>query len=203
MSQDFLAGCRQGAPAPVRQTLTRPVFVTDSLVRLRLPLAVLIGMLAACAPALDWRQFQPDGWPLHLAMPCKPVDQQRNIPLAGANVALRMLSCNADDHVFAVASADVGDPARVAPALQALAAAAKANVRAVVGDEQAATVPGMTPQAAARRWRLRGQLPDGRSVAEQLQVFAHGTRVFQASVIGPMADDARAGPFFEALRVQP
>lgn len=160
-------------------------------------------LLASCAPALDWRQFQPDGWPLQLSMPCKPADQQRRIPLAGAGVALRMLSCSADDHVFAVASADLDDPARVGPALQALSAAARANVQATVLGDQAAAVPGMTLQAAARRWRLRGQLPDGRPVHAQLQVFAHGTRVFQASVIGPAADDARTAPFFDALRVLP
>jgi hypothetical protein len=174
------------------------------------PVARAVGMLpalsvlmVACGPVLDWRQFQPDGWPLVLSMPCKPGDQQRSIPLAGTTAAWRLLSCSADDHVFAVASADVGDPARVGPALQALAAAAQANVRATIVDDQPAAVPGMTPQAAARRWRLRGQLPDARPVREQVQVFAHGTRVFQASVIGPVADDARAGPFFDALRVQP
>lgn len=166
-------------------------------------LPALSALLVACGPALDWRQFQPEGWPLVVAMPCKPADQQRRIPLAGTTVALRMLSCSADDHIFAVASADIGDPARVAPALQALAAAAQANVRATVVDEQAAAVPGMTPQSAARRWRLRGQLPDARPVAEQMLVFAHGTRVYQASVIGPTADDTRVAPFFDALRVLP
>ena len=164
-------------------------------------LGVQLVLLSACSAALDWRQFQPEGWPLQLAMPCKPADQQRRIPLAGTTVALRMLSCSAGDHIFAVASADVGDPARVGPALRALAAAAQANVRATVIAEQPANVPGMTPQADARRWQLRGQLPDARPVAEQLQVFAHGTRVYQASVIGPAADDAHASPFFDALRV--
>lgn len=163
----------------------------------------LSALMVGCGPALDWRQFQPDGWPLVVAMPCKPADQQRSIPLAGTTVALRLLSCRADDHIFAVASADVGDPARVGPALQALAAAAQANVQAAVVSEQPAAVPGMTPQSAARRWQLRGQLPDARPVVEQLQVFAHGTRVFQVSVIGPTADAAQAAPFFDALRVQP
>jgi hypothetical protein len=91
--------------------------------------------------------------------------------------------------------------------LQALGGTARDNVRATVLAEQAADVPGMTPQAAARRWQLRGQLPDGRAVAEWVQVFAHGTRVFQASVIGPAGDpeavSRRAAPFFDALRVQP
>lgn len=167
-------------------------------------------LLAACAPALDWRQFQPEGWPLAVALPCKPNSQQRQVPLAGRSVAWRMLACSADDHVFAIASADLGDPALVPAALQALGGAARDNLRARVLADQAAAVPGMTPQAAARRWQLRGQLPDGRAVAEQVQVFAHGTRVFQASVIGPAAAgddtaalDRRAAPFFDALRVEP
>ena len=185
--------------------------------------------LVACSPALDWRQFQPDGWPLAIALPCKPADQQRQVALAGKPVALRMLACTADDHTFAVASADVGDPSAVPAALRALAASARDNVRGRVLSDQDARVPGMTPHAEARRWRLRGQLPDGRSVAEQVQVFAHGTRVFQASVIGPDRDaegesrggmvpgpaasrgalpgaglaDALTTPFFDALRVQP
>ena len=192
MTQVFFAACRSRARKSTRWWLAGWVSLSCAL-----------GLLVGCGPALDWRQFQPDGWPLMLAMPCKPVDQQRRIDLAGTSVAMRMLSCSADDHVFAVASADVGDPARVAPALQALTAAARANVRASVVGEQPAAVPGMTPQDQARRWRLRGQLPDARPVAEQLQVFAHGTRVFQASVIGPAADDARAAPLFDALRILP
>ncbi len=160
-------------------------------------------VLAACAPALDWRQFQPDGWPLVVAMPCKPASQQRQVALAGQTLALRMVACSADGHTFALASADVADPLRVGPALQALGQSAQANVRARVLSEQDATVPGMTPNPAARRWRLQGQLPDGQPVAEQVLVFAHGTRVYQASLIGPQADDARAAPFFDAIQVRP
>lgn len=202
MSQVFSVACRACARALPAQT-TAPARPAAHWQVVIAALCACCTWLAGCAPALDWRQFQPEGWPLQLALPCKPADQQRQIPLAGARVALRMLSCSADDHVFAVASTDVGDPARVEPALQALAAAARANVQATVLGEQAANVPGMTPQAAARRWRLRGQLPDARVVTEQLQVFAHGTRVFQASVIGPAADDTRTAPFFDALQVRP
>jgi len=164
-------------------------------------MACAVACTAACAPALDWREFEPDGWPLVVAMPCKPASQQRQVAIAGQTVAMRVLSCTADGHLFAVGSADMADPALVGPALQALGEAAQANVRASVQGEQPAAVPGMTPSPAARRWQLRGQLPDGQQVAEQVQVFARGTRVFQASLIGPQADDARAAPFFAALRV--
>lgn len=171
--------------------------------RWRRPLAVAVAALAGCAPVLDWRQLQPDGWSLMAALPCKPASQQRQVVLAGQSMVLTMFACTADGHTFALASADLGDPAQVGAVLLALGQAAQANVQGRVAGEQAAAVPGMTPNPAARRWRLSGRLPDGQPVAEQVQVFAHGTRVFQAAVIGPTADDSRASPFFDALKVSP
>ncbi len=166
-------------------------------------LLLLTAALVACSAALDWRDVRPDGWSLMGALPCKPASQQRQVALAGQPVVLTMVACTADSHTFALSSAELGDPARVGVVLQALGQAAQANVQATVAAEQAAQVPGMTPNPAARRWLLRGRLPDGQAVAEQVQVFAHGTRVFQAAVIGPVADSARADPFFEALKVLP
>lgn len=165
--------------------------------------ALVLALLVGCSAALDWRQLQPEGWSLAAALPCKPASQQRRVPLAGQTVVLTMLACTADGHTFALASADLGDPARVGAVLQALGRAAQANVQGQVLAEQPAAVPGMTPNPDARRWRLQGRLPGGQAVTEQVQVFAHGTRVFQAAVIGPQADEPRAGPFFEGLKVLP
>lgn len=159
--------------------------------------------LGGCSDAPDWRQMQPAGWSLQIAMPCKPASHARNLPLAGQPVELTLMACSADGHTFAVASADVGLPAQVGPSLQALANAARANVQGSTTSEQAAAVPGMTPAAHARHWRLQGRLPDGQAVAEQVLVFAHGTRVFQATVVGPVSDEPRVAPFFQALRVLP
>lgn len=161
------------------------------------------GALAACSVALDWRQVQPEGWSLVGALPCKPARQQRPVVLAGQTVTLTMLACTAEGHTFALASAELGDPAQVQPALLALGQAAIANLQGRVQAEVPAQVPGMTPNPAARRWRLLGQLPSGQAAAEQVQVFAHGTRVFQAAIVGADADEAHARPFFDALKVQP
>lgn len=169
----------------------------------RLAGLLALALLGGCSAALDWRQLQPEGWSLSAALPCKPASQQRRVSLAGQALVLTMLACTTDGHTFALASADLGDPAAVGAVLQALGRAAQANVQGQVLAEQAAAVPGMTPNPGARRWRLQGRLPDGQAVAEQVQVFAHGTRVFQAAVIGPQADEARAGPFFDGLKVLP
>lgn len=164
-------------------------------------LAAIAVLAAGCSPALDWRQVRPDGWGLVVQMPCRPSQQSRRVALAGPPVDLSLLLCNADGHTFALASADVADPARVGPALLALGATARANVQGVVEAEQPAAVSGMTPQPAARQWQLRGQLPDGQPVREQVLVFAHGLRVFQATLAGPVAGPALAKAFFESIEV--
>lgn len=166
--------------------------------------ALLLSMfLAACAPALDWRELRPPGWGVVASLPCRPSAQQRTVTLADAPVLLSLWACDADDHVFALAAADMADPSRVAPALQALGEAARQNLAARIDGDEPARVPGMTPQAAARHWRLSGSRPDGRPLREQVLVFAHGTRVFQVTLIGPRADEALARPLFEAVRVLP
>lgn len=168
----------------------------------RLAACLIPVALGACSPALDWRQVRPEGWGLQATMPCRPDQQQRQVALAGAPVALSLVVCSTEGHSFALASADVGDPARVAPALQALLQAAQANVQGQVLAEQPAAVPGMTPHAGAVRRQLAGRMPDGRVVREQVQVFAHGLRVFQATVVGPEAGPSQAGPFFEAIELR-
>lgn len=163
--------------------------------------AVLLAavLLGACAPALDWRQVRPPGWSLRAALPCRPATVERTVPLAGAPLTLALWSCGADEHLFAIASADVVDPARVGPALQELAAAARANIGGQVESDQPGQVRGMTPHPLARLQRLAGHRPDGQAVREQVLVFAFGTRVYQATVLGPQADDQRVSPLFEAL----
>jgi len=57
----------------------------------------------------------------------------------------------------------------------------------------------MTTNASARLWQLQGRLPDVQPVREQVLVFAHGLRVFQATVVGPLAGEAQVTPFFDAI----
>ena len=49
--------------------------------------------------------------------------------------------------------------------------------------------------------RLQGRLPDGRAVQMQLAVFARGTQVFQATVLGDAVPDDAAETFFASLRL--
>ncbi len=187
MTQAFRPGGHKGAAGP------RRAGVAGGLV---LALAA-----AGCSPSLDWRRMQPEGWGLAVALPCRPSTHARQVVLADAPVQLQLMACSAGEHTFAAASADVVDPARVGPALQALGAAARTNVQGEVESDQPAAVKGMTPHPLARRWRLAGRLPDGKAVREQVLVFAHGTRVFQLTVLGPRSDDALARPLLDEAEV--
>jgi hypothetical protein len=62
-------------------------------------------------------------------------------------------------------------------------------------------VPGMTPNARAALWHVAGRLPDGRAVTERAALFAYGTRVFQATMLGERLDAQAQETFFGALRV--
>lgn len=160
-------------------------------------------LASACAPALDWRQVQPPGWSLNASLPCRPDTAERRVPLAGAPVTLGLWSCKAGEHMFAIASADMGDPARVGAALQSLSAAARANIGGQPEADAPARVPGMTPHPDARLQRLAGRRPDGQPLRSQVLVFTYGTRVYQVTVLGPQAGEAQARPLFESLGVRP
>jgi hypothetical protein len=157
--------------------------------------------LVGCTPALDWRDVRPQASALQLQFPCKPTVQRRDLMLAGARVKLELYACAAADRTWGLALADIGDPARVDAALAELSAAAAANLGGAAGQALPLQVSGATPHAASRRQRLHGRLPDGKPVQMQLAVFAHGTSVFQATVLGADVAEDSAETFFASLRL--
>lgn len=164
---------------------------------------VLAACAAGCSPALDWREVRPPGTPLLLLFPCKPQGQDRLVALAGTSTRLALQACPAAGQTWGLAVADVGDPARVGPALAGLAAAAAANIGAAAATPTPVQVRGATPNPGSQRWALQGRMPDGKGVVMQVVVFTHGTQVFQATVLGPQAPPEAADSFFDSMRIQP
>ena len=160
----------------------------------------LLAALGACSPTLDWREVRPPGTAVVALMPCRPTASVRSVPLAGQPVRLSMLACKAQDLTWALAAADVGDPARVASVLAALRDSVLANLEATVVGSEPAAVRGATPGAQPARVRVAGRKPDGSAANGQFVVFAHGTQVFEALVIGAAVPEAAAGTFFDSLR---
>lgn len=161
---------------------------------------LLLG-LSACAPALDWRVVRPEGSTLEALFPCRPVSHERRLVLAGAETGMTMFACSAEGSTYAVSVADVAEPARVGVALEQMRAAARANLRGQAERSAPAAVPGMTPNAQAERLSLHGTLPDGRAVRQESVFFAHATRVYQASIVGPQPPPEAVEAFFSGLKL--
>ena len=158
------------------------------------PAWVLLGLLglAACAPALDWREVRLGDSGLSALFPCKPLSQTRRVRLGPDPVRLELHACTADTATWAVAFAALRD-------------AAALNFSASSTQPRALQVEGATPNPASQRVQLQGRLPDGRALSAGLAVFAKGTRVFQATVVSHQRDpDAEAiDGFFANLRFAP
>jgi hypothetical protein len=171
--------------------------------RLLTSLAVVLGVVA-CTPTLDWRELRPKGSAATAMFPCKAASHMRDVRLAGAMVSMSMFACEAGDTTYALAFADMKDPSLVGQALDELAQAARSHLRAAANPaSQSLSVPGMTPNERAAQWRLQGRLPDGRLMQERAALFAHGTQVYQATMLGAALDTEAQEVFFGALRMRP
>lgn len=159
--------------------------------------------LGACSPAHDWRDVRPAGTELMLQFPCRPVAQQRAVALAGPTVTLSLLACAAGGQTWALAHADLADPARVGAALAELRSSTVAKLDAAEGPPLPLAVPGATPNPRSGRVRLNSR-PGAASEAQgpvqmELALFARGTRVFQASVLGESVPADAADIFFGSI----
>lgn len=165
-------------------------------------LALAAAGVAACSPTLDWREVRPDGSRALALFPCKPASHARRVALAGAAVEMSLHACSAGETTYALAFADLQDPARVAPALEELTRAVSTNLQTSAPAASAPlAVRGMTPNLHAASWRLAGRLPDGRAVQERAALFAHGTHVYQVTAMGVRLEPEAMETFFGALRV--
>jgi len=168
---------------------------------IRLALAGL-AVLGACSPTLDWRSVPLPDTPLVAELPCRPARFQRDVTVAGVPMQLFMLSCEAGGVTYGVASADVGDPAKVDPVLFALRDSAARTIRSADSLSGALNLRGVTPFSGNTSAHLHGRRPDGETIEEALRVFARGTRVYQASAVGATLPDAALRPFEDGLRFE-
>lgn len=157
--------------------------------------------LGGCSPALDWREFEPEGSGLVVTFPCRPDRHARNVTVAGVVTRMDMLVCAAGDATYALSFIDVADPAGVAAALTHLRALATTNLGAAAAVPDEARVRGMTPNPMAARLALAGLRSDGTAVQQHAVFFAKGLRVYQASVVGAEPPGEAVDTFFAGLKL--
>lgn len=152
----------------------------------------MLASLAACQPALNWRQVHPAGSGAVALFPCKPdVEQRQGMGLA---------QCETGGKGFALSWAEVPDATQVGAALKAMPQALATKLGRPLPPGQALQVAGMTPMPEASHYVLSSN-----GAVTHVAVFAHGTRVYQALMTAPQDDAAawdsfRAGLAIEAAR---
>lgn len=159
--------------------------------------------MAACAPAFDWRNVQSADGAIELQFPCKPTSRTRQVTQGDGSVPMTMMSCTTQGLTFGLVHAELGDPARVTPALAAMRAALGANLGARELKSAPFALPGMTPNENAVRVRYAGRSPDGAPIEEEAVFFTRAMHVYQAAVLGAHPDPQVIDMFFDNLRLTP
>lgn len=170
-------------------------------------LVVFCGVLglAACSPALNWREVRPELANLTLLLPCKPDRGSREVPLGGQPITLRMVGCDASGATFALAHAELGLTGEVDAALRGWRSATLSNLRGEQLREQAARVAGTGAQGAgvdAVRVSAQGMRADGSRVQSEALYFSSGRHVYQAVIYAPRLTPEMSDMFFQSLRLQ-
>lgn len=164
-------------------------------------LALLVLASSGCSPSLDWREVRPEGAGLVVLFPCRPAVHAREVGLAGRPVRLQLHSCATDGVTWALALADVQDPAQVGPALRELRRSAAENLGAVPGPVEPWPIPGQTPQPESGRVTVSGRSPQGAAIVSRAAFFSRGTLVFQVTALGGQPAPQSLEPFFTGIRL--
>lgn len=138
-----------------------------------------------------------------MLLPCKPDHARRDVPMAGARVALDMQGCDAAGATFAVSHVHLADATQTAAALAGWQAATLVTLHAANPQPQPFEMPG---NQFVVRWAVAGQRADGHPVSAQAVWFARfqadGADLFHAVVVADKADTAVADTFFTGLKFQ-
>lgn len=161
-----------------------------------------VGLIAACSPALNWREVRVMPTALKAMMPCKPDKAMRPVPMAGRQVDLEALGCEAGGATYAVLFADIGDASRAGEALGQWKAATLANLRSGSPREIAFYPPGALRLPQSLQVVAGGQRSDGSAVQSQAAYFAQGRHVFQAVIYANQVKPEAAEPFFSGLKFE-
>jgi hypothetical protein len=164
----------------------------------------LVLLLVACGPSFNWRDVRFDNTRLSLLMPCKPDKAKRTVPLGGKPVELAMAGCDAGGATFAVAVADLGDVANVAPVLAQWQALTLANMKASPASQSGQVfgirISGAGLQPPPVLIKASGQRADGSPVMGQAAYFTKGSQVFQAVLYAEKVSTEVSDTFFSSLK---
>ncbi len=165
---------------------------------------ILILLLSACTPTLNWREVcleSVDGSTLKAAMPCKPDHATRKQQLSNIQVDLSMMGCIANEITFTLSRIPLTNPLDAPKVLAAWQTAAATNIGAKAVPMLATTVSGAGAWPAAAKITLTGAAVQANMLWFAKQTPA-GVTLYQAALYGKQPSNEAITTFFESLQLQ-
>jgi hypothetical protein len=159
-------------------------------------------LLAGCNPTLNWREARLGAGELKALLPCKPDQGSRRLDLAGQEVEIRMLGCEAGGALFVLAQADLRAPEQVMAAQVQWQAAMLGNMQAGNSSTAPYAQPGADSRPPPVRLNAQGWRPDGSAVTAQGVWFARGSQLYHAVIYADKIVPEMSEPFFAGLELQ-
>lgn len=171
------------------------------MARLRLALLLLALALAACSPSLNWREVRPAGGELKALLPCKPDQATRRQSLAGYDVDLAMLGCEAGGGLYAISVVELGAPQQAHPVQAQWQTNLLATMQAQGAQRQSFAIRGASAQPEALRLQAVGRNAEGRPLTVQAVWFTRGNRLYHAALYAEQLTPEMSEPFFGGLEL--
>ena len=170
--------------------------------------AALALTLAACTPALDWREVRSEDGGYAILMPARPTTASRTIDLDGLAVAMTMTGAEVNGVAFAVGTAELPNAAAAHQALAAMQEALVRNMHGAVTADRTLAVPRGTQGGAMVVREIHANGPaspatHGQARTMRVRLTAVEQRVYQILISGPQnrIDDDMATLYFSSFRL--
>jgi hypothetical protein len=108
------------------------------------------GLLAACSPKYNWRDYSSQDAPFRVMFPDKPATHTRAVDLDGMTVNMTMTAVQVDGTMYAVGSAEAPDAAKAQAALGAMKTALVRNIGATITRESASAASAASAASSAQ-----------------------------------------------------
>lgn len=145
------------------------------------------GVLAACSPKYDWRDYRSSDAPYAVLFPGKPASQTRTITLDGQEVSMTMTAAEVDGVSFAVGSAKLADAAKAQAALVAMKTALVNNIGAAVVSDKTTTTSSGTGSPSGQQTMVEVEAKGAQNGEAMLLIghfIAKDNRIYQVIIMG-------------------
>lgn len=170
------------------------------MARHRFALLLLALALAACSPSLNWREVRLGG-ELKAMLPCKPDQATRRQSLAGYELDLTMLGCEAGGGLYAISVVELATPLQALPVQAQWQTNLLATMQAQGSNRQPYGIRGASAQPESVRLEALGRDSEGRAITVQAVWFTRGKRLYHAALYAPRPTPEMSEPFFSGMEL--